>query len=221
MSRRLPQHALPSLYARLAPIYDLGVPALSSRARALALDWLDVADGERVVNVAVGTGLAIQSLVKQNPSGRTLGIDRSAAMLHRAHGRLADAPPEAYALRLGDARRLRLPPSTVDALLCGYLLDVLPRRVRHLVLAECRRVLRPGGRLVAYHLTRPTSPAGRAWSALVHACPPALGGARPVAATPALRNAGFVSLRRTTVTQRGLPTEVLSAETPACAASPQ
>jgi len=94
--------------------------------------------GPRVLEVGVGTGVVATGLATL---GRTVvGVDISGDMLARAHDRLGSRVARA------DAHSLPVPPLAVDA---AYLVWVL-----HLVgdpaavVAECARVLRPGGRLV-------------------------------------------------------------------------
>lgn len=206
--------SVPRTYARLAPMYDLLVPHVASRARQLALSWIDVRDGERVLDVGVGTGLAFRALIRHNPSGWTLGVDRSPAMLRRARQRASTVRSSSFALRVDDARRLRVPAASFDAAYSGYVLDQLPERLLRTVLRELRRVLRPGGRLVLQHMTTPAGPLERAWTWPERIVPGLLGGSRPLAVTPFVRDAGFVGLRRRTVVQHVFPTEVVYAEVP-------
>jgi ubiquinone/menaquinone biosynthesis C-methylase UbiE len=214
LSMRLSPRSVPDTYACVAPVYDVLVPSIASRARQLALDWLDVHDGEQVLEVGVGTGLAFGTLVQRNPTGCTLGIDRSPAMLRRAHRRMDGAAPSSFVLRLGDARRLRCPTDAFDAIYSGYMLDQLPHRLLCMGIREMRRVLRPGGRLVLQHMTHPEAPREQAWTLPERLLPGLLGGSRPLRASSVLREAGFLGVRRRKVVQRAFPTEVLWAAVP-------
>ena len=199
------------LYAVLAPVHDLLAQRVAVRARRLALAWLSVRDGERVVELAPGTGLAFVRLVQANPSGHTLGIDRAPAMLRRARRRLRGVPL-VWTLRVGDARQVSAPAGSVDALYAGYLLDQFARDDRRRILMEIRRLLRPGGRLVLQHMTRPQSAAARTWGALAHRVPWLLGRSQPLCVRPDLHACGFTGLRRTYVEEAGFPSEVVYAE---------
>ena len=99
-------------YTRIALLHDVHALLCESDAREQALRWAAVQNGETVLEVGVGTGLALQPLVEANPDGWTLGIDRTPAMMRRARRRLAEAPPTAFALRNADLYTLRLPPAT-------------------------------------------------------------------------------------------------------------
>src|SRR5437868_4592101 len=89
---RIPQEAIPSVYARVAWIYDVWAALTETRARRACLVRAAVRDGETVLEVAVGTGLAFRELVCANPSGRTEGIDLTEAMLARALRKVEGLP---------------------------------------------------------------------------------------------------------------------------------
>lgn len=212
---RLPHAAVPGTYRWIAPTYDLLALTVSARARRLALDWAAVQDGERVLEVAVGTGLSFRRLLEANPSGWTEGIDRTPAMLRRARRRARRAPTDRWRLGLGDAYALDVPDASFDLVLNSYLFDLLPAADFDRVLRGFYRVLRPGGRLVLFHMTPGPRPAHRLWEALYRLWPPLLGGCRGVRAAPAVERAGFEAVRRTVVTEWSLPTEVLFGVRPA------
>ena len=78
---------LRAVYTGWAPIYDVLVPVLSSRAHATALQRLSVSDGEHVLDVGTGTGRALRPLAANNPSGYTVGVEPTPAMRTRARRR--------------------------------------------------------------------------------------------------------------------------------------
>ncbi|NIV98777.1 methyltransferase domain-containing protein, partial [Candidatus Saccharibacteria bacterium] len=59
-----------------------------SRARNRALELAEIQNGQKILEVAVGTGLAFYEIVKRNPDGTNIGIDISAGMLEKAQKRL-------------------------------------------------------------------------------------------------------------------------------------
>ncbi|MEV6348738.1 class I SAM-dependent methyltransferase [Actinoplanes sp. NPDC051851] len=91
-----------------------------------------------IVDVACGTGIVTEHL---SGGGRTvLGVDRTAGMIAKAAHRLPGRAAR------GDALRLPLRSSSVDAVVLVWLLHLLPDAAP--VIAEATRVLRPGGRLI-------------------------------------------------------------------------
>ncbi|MYS25309.1 MULTISPECIES: class I SAM-dependent methyltransferase [unclassified Streptomyces] len=113
-----------------------GVPRARSAARAiLAL----VPDRARtLLDVGCGTGLVTERLSR--PGLRVFGVDSSPGMAHLAAGRLGAG------LVLGNCHRLPFADGTLDAVSSVWLLHLLPDAPS--VVAECARVLRPGGLFV-------------------------------------------------------------------------
>ncbi len=204
-------NTLRTLYTLLSPIYDGVVPWLSSRARTMGRDWLNVTDEERVLDVGCGTGRALQSLAAANPHGWTEGLDLTPAMVARARHRMEECPHDQYCVRVGDATALPYPRNTFDAVFSSYVIDVLPLSRISLCLEEMHRVLRPTGRLVLVHLSPSRRPAARLWAGIAHFVPPALGGARPLSLRAFLLDAGFAPEQVRTVTQLGLCSSVVYA----------
>ena len=95
------QRDVGQLYDRLARAYDVWGRATESRARARSLEQADVRNGEHVLEVAVGTGLAFVEIVRRNPEGRNVGIDLSEGMLSRACRRVRAAGYRNFELSVG------------------------------------------------------------------------------------------------------------------------
>lgn len=103
--------------------------------------------GQRVLDIACGPGVATRIAAKSiGPTGEIIGIDLDDAMLAVAHKLPAtdDAAPMTW--RQADAASLPFPAGDFDAVMCFEGIQFFPDRPR--ALAEFRRVLRPGGRLI-------------------------------------------------------------------------
>ena len=113
----------------------------------LAADLLDAAalrDGDRVLDVACGTGVATRFAAKGvGEAGAVVGLDSSPVMLAVASTIPCDGAQIAW--READAASTGLADDTFDAVLCQMGLQFFADRVG--ALQELRRVLRPGGRL--------------------------------------------------------------------------
>ncbi len=211
---RLPQTRIAATYTRLAPVYDPFGLAVGSKARRLALDSAGIRNGERILEVGVGTGLGFVEVLRRNPDGYSEGIDRTPAMLARALRRARKADPDHYRLRPGDARALDVPDGSFDLVFSSYVLDLLDAESLSVVLEECLRVLRPGGRLVVVYHAPGRRWYHRLWHGFAYLPPIFLGGARPIQSAPLLARVGFHNLRRTPVSGFTFPSEIVYAEKP-------
>jgi len=209
--------ALRLTYTALAPVYDALVPLVSSAARTAGLAFLDVADGEHVLEVGTGPGWAFRHLVAANPTGWTEGLDATPAMLTRTQSRMETVDHNRYGLRRGTVTNLPYPSGAFDALFSAYVVDLLPSSDLGPALNELRRVLRDDGRLVLVVCAPPHRSAGRCWTHLARACPFLLGGSRPLSLDKPLQQAGFRIQARTRCRQFGFPSAVFRTE-PRCSA---
>lgn len=121
--------------------------------RARAVDALNLAPGDRVLDLACGTGPNYPLLVDRvGADGTVFGVDHSAGMVaaarDRAHGRgHGDALPEtAVRVARADAGTLPLPDDAMDAALCTLSLSAIPDHLA--AIQELRRVVHPGGTVV-------------------------------------------------------------------------
>ena len=115
----------------------------------LAVDLLDPRDGERVLDAGCGTGAGLAEVLRRARCIAT-GIDPSETMIASAQRRLGSGVQFVQA-RL---QELPLPDETFDAALLLNVLYFSDSEGR--MVANLRRVLKPGGRLVAYVTHRDT-----------------------------------------------------------------
>ena len=135
-----------------APRYDRQMNFFDRVLFAGGREWAcSQADGE-VLEIAVGSGRNLAFY----PEGASLtAIEFSEEMLELARRRAAELGRDVD-LRLGDAQELDFPDESFDTIVCTLALCTIPDPAR--ALAEAHRVLRPGGRYVAFEHVR--SPVG-------------------------------------------------------------
>jgi ubiquinone/menaquinone biosynthesis C-methylase UbiE len=104
------------------------------------------ARGVRLIDVACGTGRTLHQLWRTHPELRLWGVDLSPAYVRIARKRLAHLDEVALAVENGEA--LPFADATFDIATSVYLFHELPRNARRNVIAELRRVVRPGGLVV-------------------------------------------------------------------------
>jgi ubiquinone/menaquinone biosynthesis C-methylase UbiE len=206
---RIEKGRVADLYRKIAPSYDLWAWLTESKARNRCLDLAAIKDGELVLEVAVGTGLAFERILVANPSGRNEGIDLTEAMLIRAEKKAAKSGLDNYRLRVGDAYDLAFPDDSFDVLINNYMFDLLPQQDFRTVLEEFKRVLRPGGRLVMISMTKGERWYNGLWERIYRINPALLGGCRGVLLLPQLEACGFGQTRREYVSQLTFPSEIV------------
>lgn len=199
------------IYRKVAPSYDLFARLTETRAHNLCLELAAIQDGEAVLEVPVGTGLAFEKILSANPSGRNEGIDLTEAMLIRADKRAAKSGSDNYRLRVGDAYDLDFPDNDFDVLVSNYLFNLLPQQDFGAVLNEFKRVLRPGGRLVMINMTKGEHWCNDGWDWLYRIKPAWIGACRGVLILPHVQTSGYSQINREYVSQLTFPSEVLYA----------
>jgi ubiquinone/menaquinone biosynthesis C-methylase UbiE len=138
-----------AFYDRIAGAYDLMADASEKPARQAGLKALELRPGQNVLEIGFGTGNEIIDLADLvGPSGLVAGIDISAGMLDVTRKKLVvHAVKTPLDLRLGDARQLPWPDDTFDAVYTSFTLELFPAADIAAVLAEAKRVLKPGGKV--------------------------------------------------------------------------
>jgi len=106
---------------------------------------IDPHPGQRVLDVATGTGLVAFELVRHGCE--VIGLDQSEEMLAGARAKLVADPAAAARLTLmrGQAEQLPFADGEFDALTFTYLLRYVDDRAA--TMRELARVVRPGGRI--------------------------------------------------------------------------
>jgi ubiquinone/menaquinone biosynthesis C-methylase UbiE len=209
LDAHIDKNRIPDIYRRIAPSYDLWAWLTESKARDRCLELAAIQDGESVLEVAVGTGLAFDKILKSNPSGQNEGIDLTEAMLDRAERRAVRTGLDNYRLRIGDAYDLDFPDDVFDVLVNNYMFDLLPQQDFATVLDEFKRVLRPGGRLAMVNMTKGKRWYNGIWERIYRLNPGLLGGCRGVELVPQLEACGFIETRREYFSQMTFPSEVV------------
>lgn len=180
-------------YDKLSRWYDL-FTAFESAYREVGLQMLNVQEGERVLEIGFGTGHAIVTLARSvGDAGKVYGVDPSEGMLKRAQARVDKAGVADRAiLHRGDAMKLGYAADFFDAVFMSFTLELFDTPEIPIVLRECRRVLRPGGRIGVVAMSKQGNPswtmrlyewAHRTFPAYVDCC--------PILARNALEEAGF------------------------------
>ena len=141
---RLDADAVRAAYRRQASFYDIAFGGVSQPGRKRTVATINALPGRRVLEVGVGTGLALPHYA---PDKLVTGIDLSAHMLDRARQRvLDDNLTNVEALLELDAEATGLPEASFDIAVSMFVASVVPNPRK--LLGELRRIVRPGGHLL-------------------------------------------------------------------------
>jgi demethylmenaquinone methyltransferase/2-methoxy-6-polyprenyl-1,4-benzoquinol methylase len=141
-----------TLFAPLGPTYERYATLLSygqdPRWRRFLVSRVDAGPGDRVLDVATGTGMVARELVRQKGC-TVVGVDQSAEMLAQARGRAHGG----IELVEASAESLPFADGEFDALTFTYLLRYVDDPAS--TLAELARVVRTGGTIAGLEFGLP------------------------------------------------------------------
>jgi len=144
---------------RWALFYDVSANIMTlgraRRLRDLTVRNALLQPGENVLDVGCGTGgVTIPAKLRVGKNGRASGIDPSPEMIAIARRKAGRARLE-IDFRVGVIESLPFPDGTFDAVTSSLMMHHLPEHVQVKGLAEIKRVLKPGGRLLIADMIRP------------------------------------------------------------------
>ena len=143
-----------AVYYEFSHFYDLVFGRVFYPRIARVIRSLDIPAGSRVLEIGVGTGLSLDAYP---PHCQVTGIDLAPDMLERAQDRINRNGWRNVTLEQGDALNLRFDDSSFDYVMAFHVVSVVPDPQR--MVAEARRVCRPGGTIVIINHFRSTHPA--------------------------------------------------------------
>lgn len=199
-------------YNKLSRSYDILADRTEAPLRRKGLELLAAAPGETVLEVGSGTGRSLAELATTvGDQGLALGVDLAEGMTLQTRRRLDRLGLNTTAfVACGDALRLPLRNRCIDALYSSFCLELFDTPDIPRMLAECRRVLKPGGRAVVVSLSRHSEEfAVRAYE-WTHRHFPNLFDCRPIHVEDSLRAAGF-RISRSILEHMWVPVEIVLA----------
>jgi demethylmenaquinone methyltransferase/2-methoxy-6-polyprenyl-1,4-benzoquinol methylase len=148
------------VFRSVAPKYDLMNDVMSGGLhrlwKAFAVRQAGVRPGMHVLDVAGGTGDLARAFAQQvGPTGRVVLTDINGPMLAEGRDRLLDAGQVPEVVQC-DAEHLPFADASFDRVMVSFGLRNMTHK--EAALAEMRRVLRPGGRLLVLEFSRVWAP---------------------------------------------------------------
>jgi ubiquinone/menaquinone biosynthesis C-methylase UbiE len=201
-------------YNSMSRWYDLLAGLGERKHRERGLQMLAAKTGETALEIGFGTGHGIVALARSvGQSGQVYGIDISDGMLDVTRARVAESRLSTTVnLKRGDAMELPYESGVFDALFASFTLELFDTPEIPIVLQQCRRVLRRGGRICVVAMAK-----REANSAVVriyewaHEKFPRTVDCRPIFAQKALEDAGFQVIGVVEESMLGLPVDVILA----------
>jgi ubiquinone/menaquinone biosynthesis C-methylase UbiE len=204
-----------AFYDGMSRIYDYLAERSERPLRAAGLNLLAPQPGERVLEIGCGTGRCLAALAKAtSPQGRVFGLDLSTDMLRksransRTHGDCQNVD-----LVCGDATSMPFPAASLDAVLTSFTLELMDTPDIPRFLAECRRILRSHGRIVAVAMSKAGSQSAMLrtfeWT---HRHFPQILDCRPIFTREALEESGF-HIESAAIHKMWIPVEIVLATT--------
>ena len=139
LDRNTVEHA----YTRWAPIYDAVCGPVMVRGRRAAARAARAVGG-RILEVGVGTGLSFEDY---DSSTEITGIDLCEPMLAKARAKIVSGRyPHVKDVQLMDAHAMTFADATFDCVVAQFVITLVADPER--VLSECRRVVKPGGKII-------------------------------------------------------------------------
>jgi ubiquinone/menaquinone biosynthesis C-methylase UbiE len=211
LDARVKQEQIGSVYDKIAPIYDIWGKLTESKARNRAIALAEIEDGQSILEVAVGTGLAFYEIVNRNPNGKNIGIDLSKGMLKKAKKRVSQLPEANYSLNIGSAFKLSIDDESIDTLVNNYMFDLILFEDMDKILLEFKRVLKKDGKLVLVNMTEGECFGSKLYDFVYNVSPKIMGGCRGVKLADRLQQDGFNVEVREYYQQMLFPSEVILA----------
>ncbi len=198
-------------YNRMSRWYDLFAASETKFSQA-GLHLLDIRPGERILEIGAGTGQALSWMVARG--ARPTALDISEGMLYKACRRMQSGV-QAGQLDFvqADGLELPFPAAAFEAAFVAFTLELFDTPEIPLVLAECRRVLQPGGRLGVVSLAKEARPAVHVYE-WFHARLPSLVDCRPIFVRESVQAAGFGIQACVVKSMGGLPVQIVVGRRP-------
>ncbi|MHB8855799.1 MAG: class I SAM-dependent methyltransferase [Bellilinea sp.] len=204
-------------YDGLSKWYDALTNSYLKKSREKGLQKLSVKNGETVLEIGFGTGHGITAMAKSvGDTGKVYGLDISEGMRNVTQTRIEKAGlSHRVKLNVGDAANLPFEDNFFDAIFTSFALELLEAHELPIVLHECQRILKAGGRICVVSLSK-KGKGNKTMASLYQSAYrffPNLAG-HPHLIQKALEEARFQTLDATQLSVWGLQVEIVVAQKP-------
>ena len=200
-------------YDKISKWYDKLFSRFERKYREAGLQKLIAKEGEMILEIGFGTGHCILALSQSvGDSGKVYGIDISEGMCNIARSRIKKTRlSERVELDCGDATELPFEANFFDAIFMSFTLELFDTPEIPIVLHECQRVLRRGGRICIVAMSRKGAGLLMRLYEWVHKKFTKYVDCRPIFVKKALEGVGFQIFDETEMSMWALPIEIVVA----------
>jgi ubiquinone/menaquinone biosynthesis C-methylase UbiE len=200
------------VYDRLSAVYPASTYFFHRKAHQIALETSGLQNGMNVLEVATGSGEMFRHLIRNNPAGKTCGVDISPRMAARtqAHAR-RQFPKAALHCQAVDCRSLPYKDGTFDSIFCCYLYELLSTDDIFLTMEEMHRVLKPRGKVTSILIGQQAEYFNKAYLVAASVVPAFWGVQMDKSAPAILEATGFRVTHERLVRQSFYPSRILTA----------
>lgn len=194
--------------------YDALISRSEKKFRDAGLLKVNVKKGEKILEIGFGTGYCTENLAQSvEDSGAVYGIDISDEMVKTTGLKLKKAGlSNRVHLERGDAAELPFESDFFNAVFISFALELFDTPEIPLVLKQCLRVLKKGGRICVVAMSKEdkTSVMGKFYE-WAHDNFPNYVDCRPIFVKEEIEEAGFVDLSISQMSALGVPVKIITA----------
>lgn len=208
-----PREEAREAYNRLSRIYDFLTSGAEERIRNQGIDLLNPSRGEFILEMGCGTGKGLLRIAEgTGKEGHVSGIDISEGMIEIASGRISRSGLSEYiSVTRGDAVNLPYDNESFDAVFMSFTLELFSEEDMAKVIGECRRVLKPGGRIGVVSMSKKGEETLMRKAYLwAHIRFPKYVDCRPIYAEKTISDSGFGIIHSRLERIYGLPVEIVT-----------
>ena len=211
LDRKLDYSGTKRSYKKVVWFYDFWSWLTESKAAKLVIELANITDGKTILEVACGTGIVFEQIVKRNPNGKNIGVDLSPEMLTKTEKRLKRYKNIQYELKEGSALNLNLNENSFDLVINNFMVDLMPSEYFDRIANEFYKILKPGGYLIISTFSFGKKKVNKFWYWVAKNFPALLTGCRPVSFQENLIKSNFKIEKILEISQNTFPSVIIKA----------
>ena len=148
LKREFNKEATKKKFEKVVWIYNFWSWLTESKAAKEVVKIADIKDYQQILEVACGTGVLFEKIVKLNPNGYSTGVDLTSGMIIKAKKRLSKLKNSNYSFLEGDIFNLNFPNDSFDIIINNFMIDLLPEEAFDKIAEVFFKLLKQNGVVV-------------------------------------------------------------------------